>query len=110
MKNSQKYRVTRVSRKGTRRVSLMTEKQLQKFRALRLKSIRKEDLGLTQKVFAEAVGANLRTLQDWETGRSEMPKPVEILLELMREMPSVRKRLMTAAHPNFQSQLRHNAV
>jgi DNA-binding transcriptional regulator YiaG len=71
----------------------MTEKQLQRFRATRLKGIRKEQLGMTQKELADAVGVNLRTLQDWERGRTPTPKPVEILLSLMKDMPSVRKKL-----------------
>ncbi|MDD5674874.1 MAG: helix-turn-helix domain-containing protein [Chitinivibrionales bacterium] len=98
MKTTEKFRITRLSAQGKRRVSWMDERQLEKFRAKRLQAIRHDELGLTQKVLAEAVGANLRTLQDWETGRSPMPKPVEKLLDLMREMPSVRKRLLAAAH------------
>jgi DNA-binding transcriptional regulator YiaG len=94
MNRSDKYRVTQVSRRGVRRSTWMTEKQLASFRMKRLKSIRKDELGLTQKALASAVGANLRTLQDWEMGRSPLPKPVEILLELMRDMPAVRKRLL----------------
>lgn len=94
MKTSAKFRVTKVDRSGNRKVSLMGTKQLQKFRAKRIKAIRKEELGLTQKGLAEAVGVNLRTLQDWELGRSPMPKPVEILLKLMRDVPIVKKRLL----------------
>jgi DNA-binding transcriptional regulator YiaG len=84
----------------------MDEKQLQKFRAGRLQNIRKKEFGLTQKAFAEAVGANLRTLQDWETGRFPMPKPVEILLQLMRDFPPVKKRLLAAVHMNTQRRRR----
>ena len=91
---SQKYQVTRFDRSGKPHVSSMTEQQLKKFRAKRLQSIRKDDLGVSQKVFAQAVGVNIRTLQDWEMGRSTMPKPVEIILSLMRDMPSVRKKLL----------------
>ena len=94
MKTTEKYRVTQISSNGKRQISMMSSAQLATFRAKRLQTIRKEELGLTQKAFAEAVGANLRTLQDWETGRSPMPRPVEKLLELMREMPSVRKKLL----------------
>ena len=96
MKTTGKYRVTRIIAKSKRRISWMNYRQLEKFRAKRLQAIRKEELGLTQKALAEAVGANLRTLQDWEMGRSPMPKPVEKLLNLMREMPSVRKKLLAA--------------
>jgi DNA-binding transcriptional regulator YiaG len=100
MKNSGNYRVTHVSRNGSRHVSLMNEMQLQRYRARRLQTIRKKDLGLTQKAFAEAVGANVRTLQDWETGRFPMPKPVEILMQIMREFPPIRKRLLDSVSVN----------
>jgi DNA-binding transcriptional regulator YiaG len=76
----------------------MSKRELQKFRATRLKEVRERELGLTQKDLAESVGANLRTLQDWEMGRSPMPKPVEILLKLMKELPSVKRRLLASAH------------
>jgi DNA-binding transcriptional regulator YiaG len=94
MKQTRQYRVTRFDRKGKQHVAGMSERQLWRFRAKRFQSIRKQDLGLSQKAFADAVGINVRTLQDWELGRSPMPKPVEIILSLMREMPSVRKRLI----------------
>jgi transcriptional regulator with XRE-family HTH domain len=55
------------------------------------------DFDLTQKDFAEAVGVNLRTLQDWETGRSPMLKPVEILMNLMKDIPIVKKHLLRIA-------------
>ena len=87
MAHSNKYRVTTVSDNSSRKVAYLTEEELQKLRAKRLQKIRKEELGLTQKLLAEAIGVKLRTLQDWEIGRSPMPKPVEILMELMREMP-----------------------
>ena len=93
MKKSNKYRVTKVSGNGKRKVSRLSEKELQTLRALRLKDIRKEVLEMTQKELADAVGVNLRTLQDWERGRTPMPKPVEILLALMKDLPAVRKRL-----------------
>ena len=84
MAHSNKYRVTAISENGIRNVSHLTEIELQKLRAKRLQKIRKEELGLTQKLLADAIGVNLRTLQDWEIGRSPMPKAVEILLESSR--------------------------
>jgi DNA-binding transcriptional regulator YiaG len=75
----------------------MSGRQLQSYRARRLQALRREELHLTQKALADAVGANIRTLQDWERGRSAMPRPVEILLGLMRDIPAVRKRLLAAA-------------
>ncbi len=97
MPKHSKYRVTKISRNGNRVSSMMDEKELQKFRAQRLKEMRKEELGLTQKDLANALGVNVRTLQDWELGRSPMPKPVEILMNLMKKMPSVKKRLLNEA-------------
>ncbi len=97
MPKHNKYRVTKISRSGNRVSTMMDERELQKFRAQRLKEMRKEELGLTQKDLADAVGVNLRTLQDWELGRSPMPKPVEILMNLMKKMPSVKKRLLNEA-------------
>jgi len=85
-----------MSRNGTRKVSHLSEEELQKLQAMRLQKIRKEELGLTQKLLADATGVKLRTLQDWDIGRSPMPKPVEILMELMREIPEVKEKLLTS--------------
>ena len=70
MEKNKKYRVTKVSSSGKRTSRMMNSNELQKYRAQRLKEIRKKELGLTQKDLANAVGVNLRTLQDWELGRS----------------------------------------
>ncbi len=97
MTNINKYRVTQLTTTGRRKVSRMSELELQKFRAKRLQAIRKDELGMTQKSLADAIGVNLRTLQDWEIGRSPMPKTIEILMNLMREMPDVKERLLAAS-------------
>ena len=94
MARSNKYRVTTMSDSGARDIVYVNDEELQKLRAKKLQKIRKEELGLTQKLLAEAIGVKLRTLQDWEIGRSPMPKPVEILMELMREMPEVKEKLL----------------
>lgn len=91
-----KYRVTTINNSDERKVSLMSEEELQKLRAKKLQDIRKQDLGMTQKTLADIIGVNLRTLQDWETGRTPMPKPVEILLKLMKEMPDVKEKLLNS--------------
>ena len=95
MNKNQNYRVTRIGKNGTRSSTMMNSEELQKFRAKRLKELRKNELGLTQKDLANAVGVNLRTLQDWEMGRSPTPRPVEILMNLMKKIPSVKKELLT---------------
>jgi DNA-binding transcriptional regulator YiaG len=94
MQKNRRYRVTRIAKGGNRVISMMDAKELQQFRAHRLKELRKTELGLTQKDLANAVGVNLRTLQDWELGRSSMPKPVEILMNLMDKMPTVKNHLL----------------
>ena len=94
MQKNNKYRVTRFSKSGHRVISMMDSMELQKFRAQRLKEMRKKELGLTQKDLANAVGVNVRTLQDWELGRSPMPKPVEKLMILMKRIPSVKELLL----------------
>ena len=66
-------------------------------RATRLQAIRKNRLRITQKSLANAVGANLRTLQGWETGRQDYPNSVEILMKLMEDVPVVRKKLLSKA-------------
>lgn len=91
-----KYRVTTINNSDERKVSLMSEEELQKLRAKKLQDIRKQDLGMTQKTLADIIGVNLRTFQDWETGRTPMPKPVEILLKLMKEMPDVKEKLLNS--------------
>ena len=94
MNKNIKFRVTRISKSGVRSTSMMDTEELQKFRAQRLKELRKNELGLTQKDLANAVGVNLRTLQDWELGRSPTPRPVEILMNLMKKIPAVKKELL----------------
>jgi len=96
MADSNKYRVTQLTNTGKRKVSSLSELELQKLRAKRLQAIRRDELGLTQKLLADAIGVNLRTLQDWEIGRSPMPKTIEILMNLMREMPDVKEKLLSA--------------
>jgi len=56
-----------------------------------------DELGLTQKLLAGVVSVKLRTLQDWEIGRSPMPKAVEILMNLIREMPNIKEKLLSAS-------------
>jgi DNA-binding transcriptional regulator YiaG len=94
MNKDTKYRVTKVLKNGVRSPTMMSLEELRKFRAQRFKELRKNELGLTQKDLANAVGVNLRTLQDWEMGRSPTPRPVEILINLMRKMPAVKKELL----------------
>jgi DNA-binding transcriptional regulator YiaG len=97
MNKNYKFRVTRITNSGNRSVTMMTPDELQVFRAQRLKELRKNELGMTQKDLANAVGVNLRTLQDWEMGRSPTPRPVEILMNLMKKIPAVKRELLTGS-------------
>ncbi len=64
-----------------------------KKRAFDLKKIREKELGLSQKDLADLLGLNKRTLQRWDMGRSEMPRPVMLWMKLLREKPLMKKWL-----------------
>jgi DNA-binding transcriptional regulator YiaG len=66
-----------------------------KARAIELQKLRREKLKLSQSQLAQAVGANVRTLQSWETGRQDYPKSVEILMTLMNQIPRVKQQLLS---------------
>jgi len=65
-----------------------------KARAAYLQSLRRDKLKLSQSELAKAVGANVRTLQGWETGRQDFPAYVEILMTLMKQVPDIKRMLM----------------
>ena len=66
-----------------------------KARAASLQRLRRDKLKLSQSELAKAVGANVRTLQSWETGRQDYPKAVEILMSLMNRIPGVKRELLS---------------
>ena len=43
--------------------------------------------GLSQRVFAEVFGVNLRTLQNWEQGRRKPRGPARLLLSILEHNP-----------------------
>lgn len=53
-------------------------------------------LRLTQKDMAEALRVSERTVQSWEVGARNIPEPMLLLVEFMRDVPAVRKRLKAA--------------
>jgi DNA-binding transcriptional regulator YiaG len=63
-------------------------------RLAQFKAIRAE-LGLSQSAFAKALRVATKTLQGWEIGKP-IPEPVFVLVELIHDMPAVRKRLLAA--------------
>jgi DNA-binding transcriptional regulator YiaG len=70
------------------------EQDLRYERLARLKSVRAE-LGLTQAGMAKAMRVSTKTLQGWEIGKP-IPDPAFLLVELIHDMPAVRKRLLAA--------------
>jgi len=89
-----KLRTWEFDEAGNRRMFYQSyEDYLARDRGQVLKSIR-EDLGLSQGIFARVIRTSARTLQGWEVGKS-VPTPVLLLAELLRDSKDVRKRLMT---------------
>ena len=53
----------------------------------------RESTGMSQSQFAEHFGISIRTLQDWEQGRREMPSYVLDMIELLVEENKAGKHL-----------------
>ena len=60
----------------------------------KFKAVRAE-LGLSQSGMAKVLRVATKTLQGWEIGKP-IPDPVFILVELIHEIPAVRKKLLAA--------------
>jgi DNA-binding transcriptional regulator YiaG len=80
----------------TRIMSYKGIEEIRKQKAMALKSIRAKELKMSQSQLAKVIHVSPRTLQGWEIGKSSAPEPVVLLLELMRDIPAVRKRLAAA--------------
>lgn len=52
-----------------------------------VKSIR-ENIGFTQSKFANLIGVNVRTLQNWEQGHRKPTGPAKVLLRLVQADPN----------------------
>jgi DNA-binding transcriptional regulator YiaG len=83
--------------------SAKKDNEERKARAAYLQSLRRDKLKLSQSELAKAVGANVRTLQGWETGRQDYPKSVEILMTLMKQVPQVKRMLTRPAPAKMES-------
>lgn len=79
-----------------REMSYKSVEEIRSEKAGKLKRIRTDDLGLSQSQLAKVLHVSVRTLQGWEIGKSSVPGPAFILLELFRDIPAVRKRLAVA--------------
>jgi putative transcriptional regulator len=59
-----------------------------------VKAIRERRIGFSQSKFADLVGVNIRTLQNWEQGHRHPTGPAKVLLKLVEADPkSVVKNL-----------------
>jgi len=59
--------------------------------------IRKVILKLTQKGLGDNVGISYRTIQDYESGKSPIPKPIALLMQMKAEqviLPPVKSTVM----------------
>ena len=63
-----------------------------------LRSIREDLLDLGIGEFADLLGVHRRTVFCWETGRTEIPVPVSLLLRLAEADPMARQWLLDSAH------------
>jgi DNA-binding transcriptional regulator YiaG len=92
-----KFRTWRIDPKTHKRT--MSFKGIEDFRhekATKLKDLRSKELKLSQTQLAQAIHVSPRTLQGWEIGRSLVPEPVFLLLQLMKDLPEIRRRLIHA--------------
>lgn len=91
-----KYREVALSKKerndfqGAAAHTLRRLKRIDSFRKIR------ESLGLSQSDMAAALQVSKRTVESWEGQRREIPEPMMVLAELLRDLPAVRKRLLAA--------------
>jgi DNA-binding transcriptional regulator YiaG len=92
-----KFRTWRIdTRTHKRTMSFKGIEDLRHEKATKLKELRSKELGLSQSQLAQAIHVSPRTLQGWEIGRSLVPEPVLLLLQLMKDVPAIRRRLIHA--------------
>jgi DNA-binding transcriptional regulator YiaG len=80
-----------------RTMSFKGIEDLRKEKADKIKEIRAKKLKMSQSQLAKAIHVSPRTLQGWEIGRSTIPEPVIILIQLMRDQPEIKRKLVKAA-------------
>ena len=56
----------------------------------------RKHLELKQAEIAKVLLVSPRTVQSWEIGAREIPAHIMLIVEMLRDMPSVRKRLIHA--------------
>ena len=67
-------------------------------RALDVAELRKA-AGLSQPLFARALGISLYTLRNWEQGRRHPDGPARVLLHVFKQHPEAVLSAVTAARP-----------
>ena len=86
-------RLPKKEREEMRLAAAYTLRQLHRVEAF--KKIR-EGLGQSQSGMAGVLQVSKRTIESWEARRREIPEPIMVLCELLRDLPAVRKRLIAA--------------
>jgi len=71
-------------------------RRLHDFRSASIADIRRA-LGLSQVRFASRFGLNVRTIQDWEQGRSLPDQPARVLLKVIAKSPNAVARAVAGA-------------
>lgn len=85
--------LSKKERQEFQEAAVATLRQLKRIESF--KKIR-ESLGLSQGDMATALQVSKRTVESWEGHRREIPEPMMILAELLRDLPAVRRRLLAA--------------
>lgn len=80
--------------KGKARTALVkakTVKPLKEYRPEEIKKIR-NDLGMTQVIFAGFMGVSAKTVEAWEAGRNMPDGPARRILEMVRSDPQLPEK------------------
>lgn len=62
------------------------------FSAKQIKTIR-NDLGMTQNLFAQVVGVSKKTVEAWESGRNNPDGPARRMISILQSDPSLVERM-----------------
>jgi DNA-binding transcriptional regulator YiaG len=91
-----KFRTTTIAKDGTPTTFSESgpEEKIRRERLMLFKAMRR-DLGLSQSEMAAALHVSIKSVQGWEIG-NPIPEPILILVQLLHDLPEVRKRLLAA--------------
>lgn len=91
-----KFREVALSKKERKEIQEAAAGTLRQLKRLEAFKRIREHLGLSQAGMAAALQVSKRTVESWEGRRREIPEPMMVLAELLRDLPAVRKRLLAA--------------